>query len=86
VYKFLNQKWYFDFIYNKFIATTLLRISYNFIFKSLDKGVIELFGPKGVSFIFFSLMRKFKRYQTGFLYHYTCILLIGLIFIAYFLI
>jgi NADH-ubiquinone oxidoreductase chain 5 len=86
VYKFLNQKWYFDFFFNKLIITNVVYVSYSFFFKSVDKGVIELFGPKGVSFMFFSLMRKFKKYETGFLYHYTCMLLIGFIFLAYFLI
>jgi NADH-ubiquinone oxidoreductase chain 5 len=86
IYKFLNQKWYFDFIYNKVIVIRLLGVTYNFIFKGLDKGILELLGPRGVSFTFFIFMHKFKTHQTGFLYHYTCMLLIGYIFLTYFLI
>jgi NADH-ubiquinone oxidoreductase chain 5 len=86
LYKFLNQKWYFDFIYNKIIIINLLSASYNFIFKNMDKGFIEFFGPGGISLSFFISMQKIKRYQTGYLYHYTCMLLIGFVFLAYLLI
>ena len=51
IYNFLIHKWYFDFIYNELIAKFFLIASYTICFKLLDKGFVELIGPKGVSYI-----------------------------------
>ena len=54
---FLVNKWYFDYINNNYLAKPTLKISYNFFFKELDKGFFELFGPFGVSIIFYNLFK-----------------------------
>ena len=47
-YNFLNRKWYFDRVYNQLIGQQSLNISYNFSYKSLDRGIIEKLGPSGI--------------------------------------
>ena len=48
IYNFLNRKWYFDRVYNQLIGQQSLNISYNFSYKSLDRGIIEKLGPSGI--------------------------------------
>jgi NADH:ubiquinone oxidoreductase subunit 5 (subunit L)/multisubunit Na+/H+ antiporter MnhA subunit len=52
-YLFLVNKWYFDAIYNEYVNVPLLKFSYNIIFKLLDKGVLEIIGPYGISYTLF---------------------------------
>jgi NADH-ubiquinone oxidoreductase chain 5 len=51
VYTFLNGKYFFDIIYNKYIIEAGLKIGYT-ISKVLDRGVIELVGPYGFAATF----------------------------------
>jgi NADH-ubiquinone oxidoreductase chain 5 len=49
LYDFFNGKYYFDIIYNKFIVISGFNIGFT-ISKELDRGIIELFGPFGLSY------------------------------------
>jgi NADH-ubiquinone oxidoreductase chain 5 len=49
VYSFLNKKWYFDRLYNQFIGQIVLNKSYSFAYTDIDRGLLELFGPSGIS-------------------------------------
>ena len=60
LYSFLSYKWYFDAIYNELINRPILKIAYTTIFKSLDKGVLELFGPYGISYLIFQEHKKWN--------------------------
>ena len=48
IYTFLNGKYFFDVIYNHYIIGSGLKLGYK-ISKYLDRGVIELVGPYGLS-------------------------------------
>lgn len=80
-YTFLNQKWFFDKLYNEFIAKKLLTLGYTTTFKTLDKGFIELFGPQGLSNSIYTLSKITSKIQTGYIYHYACAMLTGFILI-----
>ena len=80
-YNFLNKKWYFDKIYNEFINQYVLKISYNYTYKMMDKGLIELFGPYGLINFFSFLSLKIIKIQTGYIYHYSLLMFISLIFL-----
>lgn len=73
---FFNKKWYIDKIYNDYLvgfAFTVL--SYSILFRLFDKGVIELFGPLGLSRFSTGSSLLISKLQTGFVYHYAGILL-----------
>lgn len=78
LYSFFNQKWYFDPVYNEFIVRPVLSFGYNVTFKILDRGIIEIFGPHGIATTISRLTKKFSQFQSGFIYHYTFVMLIGL--------
>ena len=79
-YNFLNRKWYFDKIYYEFINQYILQIGYNFTYKMIDKGLIEMCGPYGLTTIFAFLSQKIILLQTGYIYHYSLLMLISVIF------
>jgi len=87
LYRFLSYKWYFDAIYNELINRPLLILAYKIIFKTLDKGLLELFGPYGGSFVLFLSATKTKKMQLGGAYYYAYLmitfLLVFLILLQY---
>nr|BDN79761.1 NADH dehydrogenase subunit 5 [Ditrichum rhynchostegium] len=78
LYCFLNKRWFFDKIFNDFIVRFFLRFGYEVSFKVLDKGAIEILGPYGISYIFRKLAKQISKLQSGFVYHYAFVMLIGL--------
>nr|QPN54029.1 NADH dehydrogenase subunit 5 [Phytophthora chlamydospora] len=80
-YNFLNRKWYFDKIYYEFINQYILKIGYNVTYKMIDKGLIEMCGPYGLTTIFAFLSQKIILLQTGYIYHYSLLMLISTIFL-----
>jgi NADH-ubiquinone oxidoreductase chain 5 len=77
IYNFLNKKWFFDKIYNEFIGQSLFRFGYNISYKIIDRGIIEMFGPMGLSKAVSGKAFYITRLQTNYLYHSTLMLLIG---------
>ena len=80
-YNFLNRKWYFDKIYYEFINQYILNLGYTFTYKMIDKGLIEICGPYGLTTIFSFLSQKIISGQTGYIYHYSLVMLISTIFL-----
>nr|WQF69424.1 NADH dehydrogenase subunit 5 [Bostrychia moritziana] len=74
----LNKKWYFDLIYNRIFVFPLLSFGFFVSFKNLDRGFIEILGPKGTT----SLVNKISIYlsniQTGQIAHYIFYLMLAL--------
>jgi NADH-ubiquinone oxidoreductase chain 5 len=79
LYAFLNKKWYFDKIYNECLNKPLFSFGYFISFRGIDKGIVEILGPYGAVNSFSSMMKKASKLQTGFIYHYAFIMLVGII-------
>ena len=80
LYAFLNKKWYFDKFYNECINKPLVSFGYFVSFRTMDKGVVEMFGPYGAVNTFSGLMKSTSKLQTGYIYHYAFVMLAGLVF------
>jgi NADH-ubiquinone oxidoreductase chain 5 len=78
LYSMLNKRWLFDKVYNSFIVAPCLWFGYQISLKTLDKGVFEHIGPFGIASIFRELAQQISRLQSGFVYHYALVMLIGL--------
>lgn len=78
LYCFLNKRWFFDKLFNDFLVRFFLRFGYEVSFKVLDKGAIEILGPYGISYTFRKLAKQISKLQSGFVYHYAFVMLIGL--------
>ena len=79
LYSFFNKKWYFDKIYTDFVVNKLLTFGYNTSLKTFDRGIIEVFGPYGITMVVGNIIQKLKSLQTGFVYHYAFVMLISVV-------
>jgi NADH-ubiquinone oxidoreductase chain 5 len=77
MYIFLNRKWYFDKVYARFVVSFFLSLGYNVTFKAIDKGIIELLGPYGISVCIYDAAGKIAKLQTGYIYHYAFVIFVG---------
>lgn len=71
LYLFLISKWYFDLIYNELFIIFFFNFGYNFTFKTIDKGFLEIFGPYGISKSIFNLTFELKKMHIGQAYYYA---------------
>jgi NADH-quinone oxidoreductase subunit L len=76
LYRFLLNKWYFDEIYDFLFVRPAIRLG-RLLWKGGDGWVIDGFGPDGVSARVIDVTRNVVRLQTGYLYHYAFVMLIG---------
>ena len=75
-YNFLKNKWYFDEIYEFLFVKSLKKIG-SYFWKKIDGLVIDRFGPDGISNIIKILSNKAVKFQSGFIYQYAFIMLVG---------
>jgi len=76
LYNFLLNKWYFDEIYNLIFVKPIKKIGL-FFWKKIDIGVIDYYGPDGLSKLVKIISFKAGNFQSGYLYHYAFVMLIG---------
>ena len=76
-YYFLNRKWFFDKIYNEYLVQFFLKFAYSISYKFIDKGIFEILGPTGLSTIALKASLNLNKFQTGYIYHYTSIILVS---------
>ncbi len=76
LYQFLLNKWYFDELYNFLFVRPAMRLGH-FLWKRGDGTVIDGMGPDGIAARVVDVTRGVVRLQTGYLYHYAFVMLIG---------
>jgi len=77
IYTFLNRKWFFDKVYNEFINQTALTFGYKVSYKILDRGLIEMMGPFGLSKAVKANSNLISKLQTGSVYDYAFWMFLG---------
>ena len=75
-YLFLKNKWYFDEFY-EFIFIKPLKFLGYFFWKKVDGSIIDKFGPDGISKIIKNFSIKAVKFQSGFIYQYAFVMLLG---------
>ncbi len=77
IYNFLLNKWYFDELYDLIFVKPSQLIG-SFFWKSGDIKTIDRFGPDGISKIIKIISNKTTKFQSGYIYDYAFVMLIGL--------
>jgi NADH-quinone oxidoreductase subunit L len=77
VYTFLYNKWYFDELYEFLFVRPALWLGRLF-WKVGDEGTIDRFGPNGVAAAAVFGNRITARIQSGYLYTYALVMLLGI--------
>ena len=76
IYKFLINKWYFDEFYDYIFVKPIKKIGI-FFWKKIDVNTIDRFGPDGISSLIKFFSNKVVKFQSGFIYQYAFIMLLG---------
>jgi len=83
IYNFLQHKWYFDEIYDFIFVYPIKKLGL-FLWKKVDVNIIDQYGPDGLSRLVKYVSNKAIIFQSGYLYHYAFVMLIGFsIFLTY---
>jgi NADH-ubiquinone oxidoreductase chain 5 len=84
IYTFLNGKYLVDVVYNKYLIGVGLKLGIT-ISKVLDRGIIELLGPFGLSNLLMNTAANVSRLDTGIVTSYALYIVLGLISIIFIL-
>ena len=76
LYQFLLNKWYFDEIYDVIFVKPCKK-SGLFLWKFFDIKLIDGFGPDGISGMIKKFSIKANKFQSGYIYQYAFIMLLG---------
>jgi len=76
LYNFLLNKWYFDELYDFLFVKPFKRIGV-FFWKNVDIKIIDKFGPDGISNLIKIFSNKAVKFQSGYVYQYAFIMLLG---------
>ena len=77
IYNFLSNKWYFDELYESLFVGPLKKLGL-LLWKRGDVNLIDKYGPDGISNLIKIISDKAVKFQSGYLYHYAFVMLIGL--------
>jgi NADH-quinone oxidoreductase subunit L len=78
VYNFVANKWYFDELYDRIFVRPAIWLGKLF-WHGGDEGTIDRFGPHGAAVAVGVGNRFTTRFQSGYLYSYAFVMLLGLI-------
>ena len=84
LYNFLLNKWYFDELY-EIIFVKPLKLIGRFLWKKGDQNTIDRYGPDGFSKIIKYFSNKATKLQSGYIYDYAFVMLLGLSFLLTYL-
>ena len=76
LHNFLINKWYFDELYDVLFIKFSKKLGI-FFWKVVDVQIIDKFGPDGVSSLIKRLSIKASKFQSGFIYQYAFMILLG---------
>jgi NADH-quinone oxidoreductase subunit L len=77
LYRFLTHKWYFDELYDAIFVRPSFAIG-RFLWVRGDQQTIDRFGPDGVAAAIAGGARAARRFQSGYVYSYALVMLVGL--------
>ena len=83
--EFLYNKWYFDEIYDILFVKSSKKFGL-FLWKFFDLKIIDGFGPDGISALIKKFSIKANKFQSGFIYQYAFVMLLGFSVLLTFLI
>jgi NADH-quinone oxidoreductase subunit L len=84
IHAFLYNKWYFDELYDWIFVRPMRWLS-RVLWKVGDGVIIDGLGPDGISARVLDVTNRVVRLQTGFVYHYAFVMLIGIaLIVSYF--
>lgn len=85
VYNFFAKKWLFDFVYLNYLYKPFFFFSYFITLKTIDRGILEYFGPLGIVRYFNKFSINLNRVQSGYIFHYIFFSVLVVMFLIFIL-
>jgi NADH:ubiquinone oxidoreductase subunit 5 (subunit L)/multisubunit Na+/H+ antiporter MnhA subunit len=76
-YVYLSKKWFFDKVYTEWVVVPTRHHAYHTTYKGVDRGVIEIRGPAGLTQALYQRGKSLGKRQSGEIYHYTLVMVVG---------
>lgn len=83
LYKFFSRAFLFDLLFVDFFFNNMLKVSYLYIYKYIEKGFFELFLLVYISSFFRRLNRFIKNLNSGLLYNYFFLIIFFFVFLFF---
>jgi NADH-ubiquinone oxidoreductase chain 5 len=80
IYRFFNQRYWFELIYNRCIVKCVLYFGY-ITNSKIDRGILELIGPRGVVAALYKWSNLFASFDSGSIARYGFVIYSGLLFL-----
>jgi NADH-quinone oxidoreductase subunit L len=78
IHALFYNKWFFDELYDRVFTRNAFRLG-QFFWQKGDKAVIDGYGPDGVASVYARFAGVLSRFQTGYVFQYAFVMMIGLI-------
>lgn len=79
-FSFFNSAWQFNYIINHFFVYYIWKIGHLITYRLIDRGLLEIVGPKGISLIIIRATQFISILQSGSLVTYILIFIVFVIF------
>ena len=76
VYTFLNSAWQFNHVINSFIVFNVINFAHLVTYRVIDRGLLEIIGPNGISGLLIRLTQNISNLQSGMVFNYVLIMII----------
>jgi len=76
-YVYLSKKWFFDKVYTEWVVVPARHHAYHTTYKGIDRGIIEIRGPAGITQAVYRRAKRLGEMQSGEVYHYTLVMVVG---------
>jgi NADH-quinone oxidoreductase subunit L len=77
LHRLFFRKWYFDELYHAVFVKNAICAGH--VFWKSDKNIVDGIGPDGVAARSLDIAGLLKKFQTGYVFHYAFVMLIGVI-------
>lgn len=76
-YVYLSKKWFFDKVYTEWVVVPARHHAYHTTYKGIDRGVIEMRGPAGLTQSLYQRGKRLGKMQSGEVYHYSLVMVVA---------
>lgn len=76
-YVYLSKKWFFDKVYTEWVVVPARHHGYHTTYKGIDRGVIEMRGPAGLTQALYQRGKRLGKRQSGEVYHYSLVMVVA---------
>ena len=76
VYTFFNSAWQFNYVINNYFILNILNFAHLVSYRIIDRGLLEIIGPNGISRLLIRLAQNISSLQSGMVFNYVLIMII----------